>query len=111
MQTPGEYQVMISITCNNATVNSFASYKEDLDSMGGEVEVTSINTGGANFSYVDGKVKFLWSSLNLHGTMVISYLVQDNAEWDIDQPGTFKYVYNNAVAEVKIKKEDIVYPR
>jgi hypothetical protein len=94
--TPGEYEVILTFTCENGPVSGYARYKENLTFSNKDASVSCTNNGSSSFSYEGGQVKFLWTSLALHESMVISYLVKNGGdEVKSSVKGNFGYVYDN----------------
>src|SRR5437868_2885199 len=80
----GEYEVTIII--KKGSLTGFASYKETLPENLNAI-VNSSNFADASFSYKDGVVKFLWTSLPNTDQMLVSYTLKTDEKFDKDFPG------------------------
>ncbi len=101
--TPGEYEVVLTFTCEGGTVSGYARYKENLTFSNKNASVTSTSDASSSFSFEGGQVKFLWTNLALRDMMVISYLVKNGGEEVKDSvKGNFGYVYDNTKQVVAV---------
>lgn len=103
--TPGEYEVILTFTCNGGTVSGYARYKENLTFSNKNASVSSTNDASSSFSFEGGQVKFLWTNLALRDIMTISYLVKNGGD-EVKDPvkGNFGYVYNNEKQAVAVNE-------
>ncbi len=93
-ESVSESSFNVEITINKGNIGGFAKYIETLP---GGLVASAKESSGASFSFVDGKVKYVWVSLPVATTFKISYKVSIVPGTSGMQPidGSFSYIEND----------------
>ncbi len=93
-ESVSESSFNVEITINKGNIGGFAKYIETLP---GGLVASAKESAGASFSFIDGKIKFVWVSLPTTPTFKISYKVDIVSGTSGMQPidGSFSYIEND----------------
>lgn len=100
-------EIYVEITLDKSDFDSFARFQQEIPAGLTPIPVITAN---ADFSFKDGKVKFIWLKLPSEQNITISYKLQvdQRLKGNFNLDGSFSYIANNERKTVKVDAKNIV---
>ncbi len=99
-------EILVEITLDKSDFDSFARFQQEIPAG---LTPEPVNTSNADFSYKDGKVKFIWLKLPSEENITLSYKLQvdQRLKGNFSLDGTFSYIANNERKSVDVEAKNI----
>ncbi|MDA3954307.1 MAG: hypothetical protein PF485_11730 [Bacteroidales bacterium] len=99
-------EIYVEITLDKSDFDSFARFQQDIPAG---LTAIPVNTSNADFSFKDGKVKFIWLKLPYEQKITISYKLQvdQRLKGSFNLEGTFSYIADNERKFVEVDAKNI----
>ncbi len=111
INVPGQVEagneIYVEITLDKSDFDSFARFQQEIPAG---LTPIPVNTSNADFSFKDGKVKFIWLKLPSEQNITLSYKLQvdQRLKGNFNLNGSFSYIANNERKTVEVDAKNIV---